>query len=170
MQKYFHIRKCVQSSFCVWIRRLEEIKLWKKCVTKYSVSFWNAMVSFVFTGYVENLTEVLVVYGLNVVSLLVFYMESNVKKKLSQLLFSVFWEQGWAMLFRSWVKMKFFFILIKNNLQYYGFKSFIDHNQFCITFLHTLFNLTLFNRTGWGSTFCGFFNLHSVSPCCYLEK
>ena len=48
------------------------------------------MVSFVFTGYVENLTEVLVVYGLNVVSLLVFYMESNVKKKLSQLLFSVF--------------------------------------------------------------------------------
>ena len=59
-------------------------------MTKYSVSFWNAMVSFVFTGYVENLTEVLVVYGLNVVSLLVFYMESNVKKKLSQLLFSVF--------------------------------------------------------------------------------
>ena len=48
------------------------------------------MVSFVFTGYVENITEVLVVYGLNVVSLLVFYMESNVKKKLSQLLFSVF--------------------------------------------------------------------------------
>ena len=48
------------------------------------------MVSFVFTGYVENFTEVLVVYGLNVVSLLVFYMESNVKKKLSQLLFSVF--------------------------------------------------------------------------------
>ena len=48
------------------------------------------MVSFVFTGYVENLTEVLVVYGLNVVSLLVFYMESIVKKKLSQLLFSVF--------------------------------------------------------------------------------
>ena len=56
-------------------------------MTKYSVSFWNAMVSFVFTGYVENLTEVLVVYGLNVVSLLVFYI---VKKKLSQLLFSVF--------------------------------------------------------------------------------
>ena len=41
------------------------------------------MVSFVFTGYVENFTEVLVVYGLNVVSLLVFYMESIVKKKLS---------------------------------------------------------------------------------------